>query len=109
MSGERGDCPHGHASAVMDIARTIGEAHGVKADSAALVIFDPKSGAPFVVGKFNTAALGSMADAMLSEVGRHDPDGCPTCDPMAIACHAAARFLREEFAKQQAAYRGRQN
>lgn len=97
MSEERGDCEHGHAKAVMELAVGIGRDHGMHPISAALVMFDPNVGVPTVIGSFNTSSLGTMEDAVLSEAAKHVPDGCENCDPMGKACALAAEVLRHEF------------
>lgn len=101
MSGARGDCKHGHAAAVMELAKKIGLEHGMAPKSAALVIFDPHDGLPTVIGQFNTADLGTMADAVLAECAKHEPDGCEMCDPMGIAAELAVRTLRLSFGEQR--------
>lgn len=100
MSANRGDCEHGHGAAVLALAETVATDHETTARSAALVFQDHEGEeAPTIVGRFNTAALGSMAMAMLAKCAEHEPDGCAMCDSMAAAAKLAAEVFAQEFKK----------
>jgi hypothetical protein len=101
MSAERGDCEHGHAAEVAELASLIAADHGIGMKSCVLVIVGEDGTTPTVLGRFNTTALSIAADAVLAECAKHEPDGCAMCDPAAGAARVALDVLRNEFHRQQ--------
>ncbi len=105
MSGERGDCEHGHGAEVAELASVIAADHGSALKSCVLVIIGEDGTTPTVLGRFNTTALSIAADAVLHACSQHRPDGCGMCDPAAKAAGVALDVLRDEFRRQQRAHR----
>lgn len=96
MSEVRGDCDHGHAAEIMEMARLIGADHGWKATAGALVI-GIENKQPEVIGHFNTRMLWQMAAVLLDECAKHKPDGCAMCDASALAAKDALAHLVKRF------------
>lgn len=103
MSAARGDCEHGHGKAILELAKAIGEAHGVEGVFEAVLVVGGEK-ASKVFGHFNTASLGNAAMAVLEECANHTPDGCNVCDPSARAAKLAAEVFISEFRRQQRAH-----
>src|SRR4051812_37341188 len=100
MSSNRDDCEHGHGRQVHQLAEEIGALHDIDVKSSILVCID-HDGVPFVIGRYNTAALATAADAVLEQAAGHTPDGCTLCDTAAKACASAMEHLRTEFHERQ--------
>jgi hypothetical protein len=101
MSEMRGDCAHGHATEVLEMARLIGSDHDIRpVETAALIIVpepESKEAAPVMIGVFNTTGLMQIAGAALKTCAEHKPDGCPVCDAAAKAAKDASLILRARF------------